>query len=160
AATVKAANGKKDEALALLRQYNIIDDSTTNIAVQKNMNELDARYQTALKDRAIAEQKAALAQRKIFIISLLAVAFLLAGGLLFSRFYYRQNFIRLEKEKEIAALKALAEGEEQERSRLARALHDGLGGLLSAAKLNFGLKNFQPASVHNNDIHWQRVSNF
>lgn len=46
--------------------------------------------------------------------------------------------LAMEKEKQnskIATLTALLEGQEQERGRLARDLHDGLGGLLSGTKL-------------------------
>lgn len=47
--------------------------------------------------------------------------------------------LELEKEKQrsnIATLTAMLDGQEQERGRLARDLHDGLGGLLSSAKLH------------------------
>lgn len=46
--------------------------------------------------------------------------------------------LALEKEKQhakIATLTALLDGQEQERARLARDLHDGLGGLLSGTKI-------------------------
>jgi signal transduction histidine kinase len=41
----------------------------------------------------------------------------------------------LEKEKELKSLKYIIEGEEKERSRLARELHDGVNGSLGAIKL-------------------------
>ncbi len=47
--------------------------------------------------------------------------------------------LELEKEKQrsnIATLTAMLDGQEQERGRLARDLHDGLGGLLSGTKLH------------------------
>lgn len=46
--------------------------------------------------------------------------------------------LAIEKEKQnskISALTSLLDGQERERERLARDLHDGLGGLLSATKL-------------------------
>ncbi|NLT02698.1 MAG: sensor histidine kinase, partial [Bacteroidales bacterium] len=42
----------------------------------------------------------------------------------------------LEREKRLVATQAVMEGETAERSRLARDLHDGLGGMLSVIKLN------------------------
>ncbi len=49
---------------------------------------------------------------------------------------------QLEQEKQLVATRSVLEGEMQERSRLARDLHDGLGGILSAAKINMSeLKN-------------------
>ncbi|REC60600.1 sensor histidine kinase [Chryseobacterium pennae] len=52
--------------------------------------------------------------------------------------------LAMEKEKQnskISTLTALLEGQEQERGRLARDLHDGLGGLLSGTKLQLSILN-------------------
>src|SRR5690606_27349192 len=43
----------------------------------------------------------------------------------------------LEQQKEIRSLKAVMQGEEQERMRIARELHDGIGGMLAAIKMSF-----------------------
>ncbi len=50
-----------------------------------------------------------------------------------------QQVKQLEQEKQLVAAQSVLDGETAERSRLARDLHDGLGGLLSVVKLN--LKN-------------------
>ncbi|WP_300687099.1 ATP-binding protein [Chryseobacterium sp.] len=58
--------------------------------------------------------------------------------------------LALEKEKqnsELSTLTALLEGQEQERGRLARDLHDGLGGLLSGTKLQ--LSSLDPHQSEN-----------
>ncbi|NLU92703.1 sensor histidine kinase [Chitinophaga sp. Ak27] len=44
---------------------------------------------------------------------------------------------RLELEKTRQVLQALMQGEEKERTRLSKDLHDGVGGLLSAVKMHF-----------------------
>lgn len=49
----------------------------------------------------------------------------------------QQRISELEKEKQLAATEAVLKGEEQERSRLAKDLHDGLGGMLSGIKYSF-----------------------
>jgi signal transduction histidine kinase len=75
------------------------------------------------------------------------VAFLLAYGF----FYYRHNLHiqqikQSKRKKQLIAMQALLEGETSERSRIARDLHDGLGGLLSVIKLNLndrGIPNSQ-----------------
>ena len=43
----------------------------------------------------------------------------------------------LETEKQLSATEAVLKGEEQERTRLAKDLHDGLGGMLSGIKYSF-----------------------
>src|SRR5690606_6349717 len=47
-----------------------------------------------------------------------------------------QRIQELETEKQLSATQALLQGQEDERSRMAKELHDGLGGLLSGVKLN------------------------
>ena len=47
-----------------------------------------------------------------------------------------QQISELEKEKKLLAAQSLMKGQEEERSRLARDLHDGVGGLLSGVKLS------------------------
>lgn len=51
----------------------------------------------------------------------------------------QQKIRELEKDKQLLTVDAMLKGQEEERSRLARDLHDGLGGLLSGVK--FSLTN-------------------
>ena len=48
-----------------------------------------------------------------------------------------QRINELEKEKQLAASEAVLRGQEEERKRLAKDLHDGLGGMLSGIKFSF-----------------------
>ncbi|MDR1379934.1 MAG: histidine kinase [Tannerella sp.] len=65
------------------------------------------------------------------------IALLLAFGLLIYRHRFRAMQARqLNGEKQLIATQAVLDGETAERSRLARDLHDGVGGMLSAVKLN------------------------
>ena len=47
-----------------------------------------------------------------------------------------QQLKQLEQEKQLVATQAVLDGETQERARLARDLHDGLGSILTGAKLS------------------------
>ncbi len=49
---------------------------------------------------------------------------------------HRQKIIELEKERKLDAAQSLMKGQEEERSRLSKDLHDGVGGLLSGVKLS------------------------
>ncbi len=49
-----------------------------------------------------------------------------------------QRIKELETEKQLLATQSLLQGQEDERSRLAKDLHDGLGGMLSGVKLELG----------------------
>jgi len=48
-----------------------------------------------------------------------------------------QKITQLEKDKQLVSIDAMLKGQEEERSRIAKDLHDGLGGLLSGTKLSF-----------------------
>ena len=48
-----------------------------------------------------------------------------------------QRIIDLETQQQLNATEAVLKGEEQERTRLAKDLHDGLGGMLSGIKYSF-----------------------
>ena len=50
----------------------------------------------------------------------------------------QQQIAELEKEKLLLATQSILKGQEEERSRMAKDLHDGLGGLLSGVKLQLG----------------------
>jgi signal transduction histidine kinase len=52
-----------------------------------------------------------------------------------------QQIRELEKDKQLVAVDSMLKGQEDERSRLAKDLHDGLGGLLSGIK--FSLANIK-----------------
>jgi len=65
------------------------------------------------------------------------------------------HMLALEKEKQnvkIATLTALLDGQEQERGRLARDLHDGLGGLLSGAKHQLSYIDIPESSTIHEEI--------
>jgi signal transduction histidine kinase len=55
-----------------------------------------------------------------------------------------QKVKHLEQEQQLIATQAVLDGETTERSRVARDLHDGIGGMLSLVKLNLNdVKNFE-----------------
>lgn len=83
-------------------------------------------------------------QRNIYLFSGSGIITLI----LFMFIYYRQKarknkiiaeqrIYQLEKEKKLLAAKFLVEGQEQERKRIAKELHDGLGVLLSTTRIQF-----------------------
>ena len=53
----------------------------------------------------------------------------------------QQRIRELEKDRQLVAVDSMLKGQEEERSRLAKDLHDGLGGLLSGVK--FSLSNIK-----------------
>lgn len=72
----------------------------------------------------------------IFIILATIIFIVFVAGLFIFILQYRKRVIMYENEKRLLALSSILKGQEEERSRLARDLHDGLGGMLSGIKLN------------------------
>lgn len=145
-------------SLDLLQQYYQLQDSASGQRQQRIISGLEIAYQTEKKDLELSEQaltiernEALLAKRNYFIFAL--------SGALISAFVFlflirrslqqkkalaetnvaleKEKIIQLKKEQQVGALKSMMDGEEKERSRMAKDLHDGLGGLLSSVKLYF-----------------------
>jgi two-component system, NarL family, sensor kinase len=86
----------------------------------------------------------------IFIILAGIIYLVFIAGLFLFIFQYRKRKIIHEKEKQILAMDSIIQGQELERSRMARDLHDGLGGMLSGIKLNLSAMKGNMI-VHEND---------
>lgn len=110
--------------------------------------DLETKYETQKKESQIQIQKAALHQKNTlnYVLSGSALALLLVSLLTYRNYKNRQRLQQikideLETEKQLTATEAVLKGEEQERTRLAKDLHDGLGGMLSGIK--FSLSNMK-----------------
>jgi two-component system, NarL family, sensor kinase len=121
-----------------------MSDSLLNETVQKNTVEMDKKYETALKDKQILLQSAEIWNKTTWNYLLIgsAVTILMLSLLSYRNYKHRQKLQQqrineLETEKQLAATEAVLKGEEQERTRLAKDLHDGLGGMLSGIKYSF-----------------------
>lgn len=130
------STGKYDLAYENLENYRAINDEIFNIEKLKQIEELSTKYETAEKDKLILEQKSKILKRNVLVCSLLG--FLLMG-FIYYRNYRNKQKILLEKEiylQNELATKALFQGEQNERIRIARDLHDSIGQMLSLIKMN------------------------
>ncbi|MBK8089093.1 MAG: sensor histidine kinase [Chitinophagaceae bacterium] len=103
------------------------------------------KYETEKKERQLIQQQATITKKNTLNYILIgSAATLLIISLLSYRNYRQkqklqeQKIAELEKEKLLLATQSIVKGQEDERSRLAKDLHDGLGGLLSGVKLQLG----------------------
>ncbi len=156
-AVAYSESGAYRQSLRALEQYMDLNDSINNIENQRIINELDVRYRSSEKDLELTSQRLLLAQKEQklqqtkFMLWGVAGAALMTGCMLFVYYRYRQRIHNeriksLEKDQEIKRLNAVMEGEEQERSRIAHELHDGIVSQLTAVKLTFSslLQQDQP----------------
>ncbi|WP_109697857.1 ATP-binding protein [Chitinophaga deserti] len=141
--------GLKNESLSALGNYIMYRDSVQKTDVTGKVNELETKYRMLEKDKSLADQQLAITKKDLEIRNKGMMMTGLAGGLLlvlalaaglFIHFRQKQQLqlqeMRLmQKESELAMAKATMEGEEKERARIARNLHDGAGSILSGVKL-------------------------
>jgi two-component system, NarL family, sensor kinase len=137
----KSGNYKKAfEYSELLRKLN---DSLNNKEMAGKVTEIEKKYDSEKKEKQIIVLKGE-KQQKSFLNRLLIGAFAASSLIVFlgyrsysnKRKLQQQRITELEKEKQLTATEAVLKGEEQERTRLAKDLHDGLGGMLSGIKYN------------------------
>ncbi len=150
---IELARGNFDQATVFRKQYLALKDSSVNASIIRNSQELETRYQTRQKKARIrALQQAQELQRLqrqrgvIWGLGILAFLVTLAGFLAYRNAQVRrrlaeqhaqlteQQLNHLEQQRQLSAADAMLRGQEEERSRLARDLHDGLGGMLSGVR--------------------------
>jgi signal transduction histidine kinase len=129
----------------------VVNDSMLLQSNREQLNQLEARYQFEKKESEIQQlqkdkqiQALSLKNRSTFnyILGGAILAILIIGFLFFRNYRHKQKIqsqqIReLEKDKQLAVADSILKGQEEERERIAKDLHDGLGGLLSGVKLSF-----------------------
>lgn len=139
--------------------YANLRDEILNEEKLRVLEELETKYETAKTEKELVENQLALEKsenenerRATFIYALSAGALLLIilllllyRSMLHKRRLNEQKMAVLRKEQELAGVKAMMLGEEKERSRIAKDLHDGLSGLLAGIKLKFeSLRKSEP----------------
>lgn len=149
--------GNPSQALVWERKYSALNDSLNAENVKLEINKLETKFNTSEKEKKIAFLNAEKNQKQmevnkknsyLWVLSLILSLFL---SLLLFLFILYKNNKNLSEQKEInlqqkikdikqkeqlTLTKAILEGEERERERIAKDLHDGLGGMLAGVKIN------------------------
>jgi signal transduction histidine kinase len=135
------------------RSYSNLRDSLLNEDNIKTINQLEVKYRTAEKDKELVQKKLQLSQQQSYLRKKNTwIAGISAGTLtliVLLVLSYRANnhkqrlqaeqIQNLNQQQEIMQLRAQRQGEEEERLRLARELHDGIVAQFSAVKMNLSV---------------------
>lgn len=149
-----------DSAAYYMKWFNKLNKSVIVNKKNKQFEELNAKYQSSLKDAEINKQQAIIEKQKrekhsilagiiIGLTTLLSVIWFFMTHLKYKKQnaenelkIRNQEISELKKEKKILSMASMIEGQEAERIRISKDLHDGLGGLLSTTKAHFSnIKN-------------------
>lgn len=132
-----------------------LTDSLFKAETSEKVADIEGKYQNEKKRQEILQlekdkkiQSLTIRQKSAInyilfgsVAALLIVGFLGYRNLQHRQKLKQQRIIELEKDRQLIAVDSLLKGQEEERSRLAKDLHDGLGGLLSGVK--FSLSNMK-----------------
>lgn len=146
----EAATGDFTASAAYDKMYRKLVDSVFDQQSANNIQELESKYLTKEKQNEITSlqkekeiQGLSLQRKNIFNAVLIGgVIIILIISVLSFRFYkqkqnlQQQRISELETQQQLTATENVLKGEEQERTRLAKDLHDGLGGMLSGIKFS------------------------
>ncbi|MCV6628397.1 MAG: histidine kinase [Flavobacteriaceae bacterium] len=141
-----------DRALANFEIYTVLKDSMYNEKKVRQMTEMSMQAEFDRKEAErflIQERKNR--QKNQLIYGLIAISII---GILLFLFYrnklqfqktiskqqkelHHQKIVELQQKNKLTALNSMIEGQEAERMRIAKDLHDSLGGLLSTIKSHY-----------------------
>ncbi len=134
-------SGNFEKALQYYKSYKQLKDSTTSSENKNYISSLETKFQVHKQEAQILVQNEKLRQRRIIIgILIISLMGILLTTFIYTRYFRQKQIIQqqrinqLETEKNLTATSSVLKGEEQERTRLAKDLHDGLGGMLSGIK--------------------------
>lgn len=154
------------EASELQFEYSAIKDSIFTFEKNKSLAEALQKYESEKKDKILLANQLEIdrqnRQKELITYGLFVlIAFTLGGFVFFKkRLAYQktiqhqqavlqeQKILELTQKNKLTALHSMLSGQEHERQRIAKDLHDSLGGLLSSVKAHFSkfqVQNIQEA---------------
>lgn len=147
-AKLKALTHQTDSSFILMRQYIALKDSAYDNRLNQQILDVQTQYETdkleqdlylVKKDKEVTDIKLQQRKTEIWLLIFVIISITGAGIFLFYRHQQRQkaaiNAERIQEQE--ARINAVFQAQEEERRRIAKELHDGIGQTISAVKLNY-----------------------
>lgn len=135
-----------DSALYYFKEYKLVEDSLYNIEKINEIEEISAKYETEKKEQQIELQNAEISEKEsaikanqsvIFALIILTILIFVSAFALYKRYQGKKNLevqqIKIEEQEK--GLLAVFKAQEEERKRISKDLHDGIGQQLSGLKM-------------------------
>ncbi len=172
------ATGNMKEAYNWLKKSKALSDSINESKLKADINAVEIKYHAAENQKKIAGLSAEKKQNLLtlknqrltnWLLIAAIVLLLVLTGFIF--FYYRsykklalqreinlkQQATELAQKQQIEVTRAMLDAEENERNRVARDLHDGLGGMLAGVKINLLSWAKYNKNMETQDFELQRI---
>jgi len=140
------------QALEYKTKYHLVNDSLLSLEHKKDFAEIQTKYEVETKNNKIkllTKEKTIQENNKI-IIATTAFGIILFLILVFLVYYFKhknqrlrdhQEKLNLIKQQEIEHIKGLIEGQNEERNRISKDLHDGVASTLATINRKLGIFN-------------------
>jgi signal transduction histidine kinase len=164
-------DGKALKYLSVAYHLNDSLDTEKNL---EQLNFLEASYQNEKKEKEIAELRTTNAEKELAVVKrnrllllsgIAAIALLVVMGLLYRTSKQKQTIAEkeqklkeekirfLERQQQVVSLQSMINGQETERIRIAKDLHDGLGGVFSTVKMHYSTLQQDTPAVKENPLY-------
>lgn len=135
-------SGQYEQAYSMLRKHKQMQDSLYSTESAATIDEMNQKYETEKREKELAQKEHQLAEKdsQLKLLYVVVAAGILLVGAITGLFLQSRKALSLRtrimaEQREREQLQALITGEEKERTRIARELHDGLGGILAASQM-------------------------
>lgn len=150
-----------DSVYHYLMLYKTMTDSIFNREFKSSLSDSETKYQTKEKELTIKTQEYRLSKQNYYIVAL-SLSILTIGLIFFFVYYRNKQHQKLKLKEEIIkqqdiAAKAILEAEDNERRRIAGDLHDSVGQILSAVKIN--LSSLQSTVQQESSARYENIMN-
>ncbi len=158
---IHSALGNFEEAYSFQSIQHKLQDSIFSIEKNKQFHESQTKFDVERKNSQIQllnkEKEIQRGHKRLIfigsvllIIPLLLLAFFYRQRMKYQETITEQDKLIFEKEKEAIRAQNLVEGQNMERGRIAKELHDGVGGKLSAIKIKMDQLN--TTTIHDSEL--------
>ncbi len=166
--------GEYRDAYEQLFKHLTLGDSILKESTRNYSTYLEASFEASKKENEILRLQK-VEQEKNFEINRRNTYLLIGGGLIVALIFilyllkrnhrHKQNLAQqrsalleekvkaIEKEQQVISLQSMINGQETERTRIAKDLHDGLGGLFSTVKMHYSTLQQDTPSIRENPLY-------